>query len=333
MQEEQIKTKVVADSISTNGSRITTFELQFHRFLLPEFNTHRMFSRNAASSRAIPVNTQLDLIRNHPAMPLHWGKNQPGMQAKEECNNLFEVDVPVFDDYHVPLVDSRGAPVLKKVKKTREEMWKNAANAMIEYAHRFSEAKYHKQIVNRLVEPFVHIKVVVTATSYNNFFYLRCHEDAQPEIHLLSRLMYDEMVHSVPRELNKGEWHVPYYEGSFGNGVWKSGCKNTLQEALAISASCSAQVSYRKNDASLEKAQNIYDKLINSKPAHASPTEHQATPIVQDGNANISFSPDTWEEGITAVRKNGKLLSGNFEGWIQHRQLIPEHEFQDEFRL
>lgn len=304
-----ITAKIVADSVSSvSGDRITTFELEYHRYIHAELMTHRMFSRNAASSRAIPVKNMLELVRNSPAMPIHWGKNQAGMQAKEECNTLVKL--------------GRGE---NSLHGSSIWCWNYAATHAVESAQGLSEAGYHKQIVNRLVEPFQMIKVVVTATSFDNFFWLRSHEDAQPEIAELARCMLVAYKRSKPKTLSPGQWHLPY----FGYGWWEENYMDkdgtdlpetfTLEEALKISASCCAQVSYRKSDNSLEKAETVWERLVASQPVHASPTEHQATPMsYNDQDSKVQELRD----GITHMDKEGNLWSNNFKGWIQHRALI-----------
>jgi thymidylate synthase ThyX len=301
-----MKAKIIADSISEAGKRITTFELEFPRFILPEFNTHRHFSRNAASSRAIPVKKMLEIVNNNPATPVHWGKNQPGMQAEEECNNLVVYFEPNFGTNKI----------------TREMAWEAAKKAAVFWAQKFDEAGYHKQIVNRIVEPFQMIRTVVTATEWNNFFYLRRHKDAQPEIKVLADLMWEAMNNSTPNELPIGVWHTPYVDWSDAlgytvpvDGDYENGyIQLTEQQALKISASCCAQVSYRLLDNSIEKAEKIYDMLVNSKPVHASPFEHCAKPMSVD-----------WEDGVTHVDRDGYFWSGNFKRWIQYRQLIEDN--------
>lgn len=304
-----ISAKVIADSISEIcKTRITTFELEYQRFIHAEFMTHRLFSRNAASSRAIPIATAIKLILSNIAKPIHWGKNQPGMSAKEECT------APIM----LPAGELGGDPDAF----TREQWWDKACHEAIFYAERFNEAGYHKQIVNRLLEPFTHIKVVVTATDYDNFYWLRDHPDAQPEIQALARQMLRAVNASTPIELKAGEWHTPY----FGNGYWKPSDDNkySLQDALAISASQCAQVSYRKADDSLEKARSIYARLVESEPVHASPFEHQATPINYEKDPVFGFRHN-WDEGITHVDRYNNAWSGNFMDWIQYRQLIPNN--------
>jgi hypothetical protein len=303
-----ISAKIIADSISA-GIRITTYELEYPRFIHAEFMTHRLFSRNAASSRAIPVKKQIELIKENPAMPIHWGKNQPGMSADEECNEYVPVPYPWVDDNGDPhwVVDGFG----------REEAWLEARDRAVEVAEGFVRAGYHKQIVNRILEPYAHIKVVLTSTEFDNFWWLRNHPDAQPEIHELAKQMLKALGESEPVLLKQGDWHVPYYKDGFLKYDYESDYRERdLREAIAISASCCAQVSYRRLDDSPEKAMNIYQRLVESKPVHASPFEHQATPMPHE--------PE-WPNGSTHATRDGDLWSGNFRGWIQNRQLIGDH--------
>lgn len=178
-----------------------------------------------------------------------------------------------------------------------------------------------KQHAGRLLEPFTHIKVVCTATEYDNFFYLRRHPDAQPEIQELAEMMHQARANSNPVPLTAYEWHVPYYEDGFwieaedGKDVYG----NALEDALMISSSCCAQVSYRKLDDSLEKAKDIFQRLVEAKPVHASPFEHQATPFTLGTPANLENG------GLTHIDSKGAYWSGNFRGWIQHRQLLKDH--------
>lgn len=320
-----ITAKIIADSVSSvSGDRITTFELEYHRYVHAEMLTHRMFSRNAASSRAIPVKNMLELVHNSPAMPIHWGKNQTGMQAKEEC------DAPLGFDQEL----SNGWKSTNYL--TKDVAWKAGADNAAMLAEKFSEAGYHKQIVNRLVEPFQMIKVVVTATSFDNFFWLRFHEDAQPEIAELARCMLVAYKRSKPQELNPGEWHLPFvYSERYEDGLkyYQQDEDGQMffidtEDALKLSASCCAQVSYRKSDNSLEKAETVWERLVASQPVHASPTEHQATPIdwgIASTDWGLAFGDEydnQLPQGITHMDVDGGLWSNNFKGWIQHRALI-----------
>lgn len=302
----RITAKILAYSIAPNGQTIVTWELEYQRFIHGEFMTHRLFSRNAASSRAIPVKSMIAAVQQSPAMPIHWGKNQPGMQAKEELTG-FQLDVV-------------------------QALWQDAANEAAHNAALMDEQGAHKQIVNRILEPFQTMKTVMTATCMDNFFWLRNHEDAQPEIKELARLMWEALESEDPVRLQPGDWHVPY----FGEGYWLQGCGIPLEDALAISSSCCAQVSYRRLDDTLEKAQMIFQRLVESEPVHASPFEHQATPMdytkgrdatIAYLTGQVDYAPDgkVWQKGVTHCDREDNLWSGNFIGWVQHRQLIPNN--------
>lgn len=300
-----ISVKVIADSVSSvNGKRITTLEVEFPRFILSEWNTHRLFSRNAASTRAIPILKQLELISQSPAMPVFYGKNQSGMVAKEEVD--------------------------QETKEKCEQIIKNMLAQVSEGVSELNKLGLHKQHSGRYLEPWMHVKGVITSTEFDNFFWLRKHPSAQPEIKLLAEKMWDALKASEPVTLKPGDWHTPY----FGAGYWLKDCGVPLEDALAISSSCCAQVSYRKLDDSLEKANDVFDKLIESKPCHASPTEHQATPMSLPVWTEQGYKLDlSWDEGTTHCDKFNNLWSGNLKGWIQHRQLIKDNvcwEYSDD---
>lgn len=282
-----ITARIIAYSRAPNGQLIVTFELEYQRFIHGELMTHRLFSRNAASSRAIPVATIIEQVRTDYAAPIHWGMNQAGMQAKQQ------------------LV----APQLNEV----QGMWEDAAMEAAYIAEKMAGCGAHKQIANRILEPFQWMKTVVTATCFENWFWLRDHEDAQPEIRALAVAMLEQLDNTNPADLTPDDWHMPY----FGEGYWLLDCGIPLADALAISSSCCAQVSFRKLDDTLEKARMIYNRLVESEPVHASPFEHQAKPMKRGA--------DFRNKGITHKDRAGKFWSGNFVGWIQHRQLIPNN--------
>lgn len=298
--QSQISAKILADSVSPGGTRMTTMEIEYPRFILAELNTHRMLSKNSASSRAIPVKTMHEHIRNHPATPVHWGKNQPGMQAKVELTDNDLADAKFI--------------------------WRRAMDDAIHWAWALADrVGLHKQIANRITEPWMTMKTVISGTEWRNFFWLRAHADAQPEIHKLAVAMWDAYNASTPQHLQPGEWHVPYVNtlrDSSGTLIYtdSNGEPISAETARIISASCCAQVSYRKNDDSIEKAQKIFDQLIHSQPCHASPVEHQATPMDEP---NWEYGSEYWDPGITHQSRDGDLWSGNLRGWIQHRKLIP----------
>jgi len=291
-----ITAKIIADSVSPEGVRMTTMEIEYPRFILAELNTHRMLSKNSASSRAIPIKAMHEHISQSPAQPVAWGKNQPGMQAKEELT----------------------ASDLSMAKY----LWGKAKEDALHWARAMGDLGLHKQIANRITEPWMTMKTVISGTEWKNFFWLRAHSDAQPEINELAVKMSEALLKSIPTQLKPGEWHVPYvsiYRSLATDELVYSdnaGQKLSVDEAKIISASCCAQVSYRKNDDSFEKANKIFKQLIESEPCHASPVEHQSTPM----NQFMSNMP--LQQGVTHIDRNGQLWSGNLRGWIQHRKLI-----------
>ncbi len=297
-----IKATIIQDSISNLGKRITTFELEYPRFIHSEFMTHRMFSRNAASSRAIPVEKMHEHIMRDPAEPVHWGKNQSGMQAKEE------LDGPD--------------------KSFARYVWGKAKESAIEFSRGLLEVGLHKQIANRVTEPFQTMKTICTATEFANWYWLRDHQDAQPEIHMLAAKMLEAQTNSKPTLLFPGEWHVPYVNRARSEAklmyIDADGNEISEDDAKMISASCCAQVSYRKSDDSIDKAKGVFERLIYSEPVHASPIEHQATPMFST-KWYPTNDTTSWESGVTHVNKFGLYCSGNFIGWIQYRQLFSNH--------
>jgi len=294
-----ITAKIIADSESDDGIRMTTMEIEYPRFILSELNTHRMLSKNSASSRAIPVKAMHDQIRQNPAQPVAWGKNQSGMQAKE----------------YLDVADTLEAMML----------WEQACDSALDYAQQLADLNIHKQLVNRVTEPWMTMKTVISGTEWKNFFYLRDHSDAQPEIQLLAHKMKSAMDSSVPEYLTYNEWHLPYVRSvrnRWGTLEYfdANGELMTLVDARVVSASCCAQVSYRKSDDSLDKARRVFSQLIDSVPAHASPIEHQATPMPYD--IMCVYEPETWVPGVSHASANGDLWSGNLRGWVQFRKTI-----------
>lgn len=297
--KEGIVAKIVADSISHSGNRVTTFELEYPRWILAELNTHRLFSRNSMSSRAIPVTKQIQQVLENPATPVFWGLNQSGMSAREEHQDI----------------------------EACQKAWQMIAVESTKFADALRQQGLHKQIVNRLLEPFQRMKTVLTATEFDNFFKLRLAPDAQPEIQELARCMKEAMDQNTPEVLKAGEWHTPYVEhfrGSNGDaevGYFVDNVGVTQEEAVAISTSCCAQVSYRNIDNSFDKAMDIYEKLgLNTDHAHLSPAEHQCTPMHSEED-NYWWDGQA-SDGVTHMDGEGCMWSGNLKSWVQHRQLI-----------
>ena len=307
-----ISAKVIADSIhSETGTRITTFELVYPRFIHSEFMTHRIFNRNASSSRAIPTTKLIEQVRSNPVFPSHWGKNQKGMQAAEELSE-----------------DARMDAIL---------VWTKASESAAIYAEQLRRGQVHKQIVNRILEPFTHIRVVVTSTSWVNFYGLRDHKDAQPEIRELAQAMKKAHEESKPTKLQWGEWHLPYitpadsvvaYDTCKYQRVTRDelNSKEIYGLLLKVSAARCARASYNNFEgkpSTLEEDLALFSKLVEDQPIHASPTEHQATPMRRRMPYVNNMNPGTWEQGVTSMDREGKLYSGNLLDFIQFRKLIP----------
>lgn len=321
----QCKATVIAHSKSSvTGKEIVTFELEFPRIILAEFNTHNALSKNASSSRAIPVPTMLKQVRENPAFPVRFGAANTGMQDKGAHESYVLIPDPYADGYYFA---------------TNADAWRQSANIAADLAESYHDAGYAKQICNRLIETFQMMKVVMTATELNNFFWLRDHDAADPTIAELARKIKEAYDASTPVVLQPGEWHVPYYNSGYwkpsewsksrenDGGKLRDAAGNDLEHALVISASCCAQVSYRKLDDTIEKARGVVARLNlqgeePDQPVHASPLEHQNSPIPEHCE---SFKPETWIDGITHVDRDGMLCSGNMKGFVQHRQLVPNH--------
>lgn len=300
-----ISAKIICDSISESGIRMTTFEWEFHRWILAEANTHRAISKNLQSSRAIPLSKAIEMVVENMAEPTHWGKNQPGMQSKEELTG---------DD-------------LKSAKK----LWASTIGYLLSSVQKLSDIGAHKQWAARLLEPGVMTKGVFSGTDWDNLLWLRNDEDAQPEFKELARCTQECLDQSVPRQLLPGEWHLPYVEVRLEDNriIYEDseGVLLSLEDAQKISASCCAQVSYRRLNELKSKALEIYHKLFAGRKPHMSPTEHQATPIFST-SVNVPWNPQSWENGVTHVSRDGVLHSGNLTGWVQYRQTLENNVFK-----
>ena len=326
----EMEVEVVLASRAANGYAPDLFTLRgrYPRIIHGEASTHRVIaqdgviveidkqalglmqedalSRNARSSRAVPVKTMLDEVRNRPFVPWHWGKNQKGMQAGEEC------DTPVSSWHMTSEADDFWQ---------REDMWRSAANVAANHAEAFMDAGYHKQLCNRIIEPFSWIDTLFTATDWENFLWLRLHEDAEPHMRDFARLVEVALKGAKLQVLKEGEWHTPYivpgdhelaYEHLRKGRVIRSLPSQQEIGALLrdVSAARCARISYAPFDGnpSFERELERVHNLRNSARIHASPFEHQATP---DSRWKLSYE---WKQ---------PKLHGNFTGWIQNRKLIP----------
>jgi thymidylate synthase ThyX len=273
--------KILLDSIGPSGKRITTFELRYPRFVHAELMTHRLFSRNSASSRAIPIERLIAQVVDEPAMPVWWGKNQAGMQAREELTG--------------------------EALGHARRVWLAGRDEAVATCRALASYGAHKQIANRLIEPWMFITVLVTATEYDNWFGLRDHPDAQPEIAWIARLMREARDLHEPAIRRAGEWHLPLLDQAIPGGAdcgesWDlEVAGRSVEDLKLISAGRCARVSYLTHDGKRDVDADIALARRLATSGHWSPFEHVAQ----------------------AMRE--PIPSGNFVGWKQFRK-----EFQNE---
>lgn len=256
-----MEVKIVADSISRQGIRITTFHLRYWRAIHAELMTHRVFSRNARSSRAVPSRVLL----TEPIFIPQFGINKPGMQS-----------------------DILAPPELQ-AKWSRQ--WQQLADICREHVERWSAEGMHKQHANRPLEWFGWIDVLVTATYWENFWTLRISEYAQPEFDELAKEMKRAMIDHRPKLLLPGDWHLPYITDEERDEF-------KLEDLLRLSTARCARLSYKPFDGNADYDSEVkrYEKLVVSSPVHASPAEHQATPdsCADSGRTQLWGNPDKW---------------------------------------
>jgi thymidylate synthase ThyX len=292
--------KVLADSISPSGHRLTTLEATFPRFILAEFNTHRVFSRNSASSRAIPVAKQLRRLLDDPYVPIEFGSNQPGMQAgpplSGAARDAAEAEwLQARDDAVRHVLGLMTSPEivarhddLRACLDQAEESLKNPPSEWL---------NVHKQVANRLLEPFMWHTVIVSSTTWENFWNLRCHPDAQPEIRLIAMKMREAVTASEPARLGLNEWHLPL----ISDPDRKEAASH--DELVKVSVGRCARVSYLTHAGTRDLSADVtlYERLLES--GHMSPMEHVARPM-------------------TPAELDAGEWSGNFQGWLAHRKQI-----------
>lgn len=274
-----IETRILADSINPKGVRLTSFLFTYPRIVHAEVMTHRVFSRNASSSRAIPIARMIERVYGNPAMPEYWGANRPGMAADQE------------------LSESRIS--------WAKSLWVAGAKTACITSDQLAQLGVHKQLANRPMEPFSHIQVVVTSRFWKNFFGRRAHEKAQPEFMVLAYRALHRYIHSTPKLVPWGDWHLPF--DGFGDPTYDSIRGDELGQAKVVSVRC-ARTSYFNFDGKcdLTKDMELYDQLVSD--GHPSPFEHAAK---ADEKAKLSnFGLDS--------------------GWQQFRKMLPREDGEDE---
>ena len=288
--DKHITAEIIADSLNPQGIRITSWVLNYNLSIHAELLTHRVFSKNSASSRAIPTAKLIQQVIDNPALFVHWGKNIPGMQANEELND--------------------------NDKEIAKGIWLESRDLAVDQARKLLALNVHKQIVNRVLSPFIVNKIIMTGTEYENFFKLRAHSDAQPEFQNLAYKMKALYETNKPVQLKAGEWHVPFgdqinatkvYElFNDGSGVsnmsldeWKTTLTNTKNKIAIARCARVSYLNYEGKDDYVADV-NLCDRLFGSVPRHLSPTEHVAQAL------------DSTE------------FIGNFKGFKQYRKFFAD---------
>lgn len=315
---------ILTSNLAGTSKRLSTFLWTYPRWIHAEGRTHRVISigedfeilaptpspmecvdlsRNAASSRAIPVQKMIDAILADPAVPLFWGKNVAGMQHKEELG---------------PVERQRAYDIWMKSMESQIAYAKEMCALGIDDESRPISA--HKQIVNRMLEPYMHIKVLASATEWSNFIGLRDHGDAEPHIQLLAQAVREELAKPVMQVLEPGQWHTPFV-GTWSTLPMKSDGSGVayVDDFIKQSVACCASTSYKTVDGfdmTLDRAVALHDKLVSATPLHASPAEHvaQADQLHIAHEDKAGWHPERWE--------NPKQ-HGNFVGFRQYRKMLP----------
>jgi len=338
--------EIIADSISPDGFRLTTYEATYPRIVHSEMMTPRMMARNSASTRAIPSSTQILNLLTEPFVPERFGINQPGMQALINLDGIkHEEAVEIWlagRDRAVTttlelLLGRKEASALLDYDPLREFVPGETLRAMYEKIHaklpksfdeiKLSETSFlnvHKQLASRDLEPYMFHTAVITMTEDENFYALRIHPEAQGEIARIARLMRDARDASTPRKLDYGQWHLPYVDNNEFTEVF---------DGIRASAARAAATSYGRQRAKNPDKEFVrYDDLRTG--GHMSPLEHQNRPISK-GEWHIRDSARATVESLrhsgdvakleVAQIKDSLQFSGNLRGWRMHRKDI-EHE-------
>lgn len=307
--------RIERDSITQYGERVTTFVVTLPRIVLAELNTHKMISKSSASSRAIPVQKQIDRLNADPFHPVYWGKNQKGMQAERELSQ-HEIN-------------------------TATMIWDKAMRGNIDAAKELMDLGVHKQITNRVFECWMWHTVILTATDWSNFFHLRDHKAAQPEIAKAAGMMSELFRSNRPKLLGVDDWHMPFMDldGEDADLPRHIDTDTKIETAVTVSVGRSARVSVLNHDGKRAIEDDIRLSATLYGAGHMAPYEHVCRPMHDDEREIFSrheWVPNPKHKTFTqpkrgsGIRYSPRWLSterktrylGNFNGWVQARKLI-----------
>lgn len=288
--------RVEADSITQYGERLTTVVFTLPRINLAELNTHRALSKSSASSRAVPVATQIKRLREDSFEPVYWGKNQKGMQADQELTPHEIADALAI--WH--------------------EMKENAISG----SERLMNLGVHKQIASRPMEAWMWHTVIVTGTEWSNWDHLRVNKNAQPEIRRAAEMVLEMRNASKPKLLSAEEWHLPFAPAGDAEKMAYS-----MEERVKMSVGRAARVSYNNHDGTSDPTADVRLATGLLTNGHMAPWEHSARPMTQIergmfGRHRIFAGPGS--TGLEPNWTHGEMqyFCGNFNGWIQARKLV-----------
>lgn len=277
-----IRVKIIADSITDGGCRLITWTWLYPRMIHSEVMTHRDRARNAASSRAIPMATLRERVIRQPAMPVDWGRNQKGMQAGAEIDDVIAA----------------------------KNWWLDARNAACEWHARGEALGLHKQITNRVIEPWMNIETIISSTEHANLFHLRKHKDAEPSFQHVAMLAWELFHNSMPTFVRPNGWHLPYV---YNDDIEAA---KATEELIKLSVGRCARVSYLTHEGKRDRQADydLHDRLVRAAttgddPLHASPLEHQARAV---GRVE--------RHGFGEISQPREYRSGPFVGWQQYRK-------------
>lgn len=304
------KAEILADSISPDGVRMITILCVYPRWLHPEVLRHRTISHSVASSRAIPTEKNIEQVRTNPYIPATFNKRVKGMGVGDELD--------------------------PEMAEEARQLWCVAADNAALSAEALNDLGLDKSRANRILEPFMWVSDIMSATDWNNFFALRLDVAAQIEFQLLARMMRDAMDVSQPQQLDYGMWHLPLVDWDaekFPVADVYGGGYGQIQGVLKkVSASRCARASFDRHlePEPIEKSLERAERLLAS--GHLSPFEHVARPMTQEDVTAYPHSPvmvpaHTMGMGTGyGPHSLGEFSSGNFTGWVQMRSEIPNED-------
>lgn len=298
---DNIGAQIVLASENPHGQKLVTAVLRYPRFLHSELMTHRAFSRNAASSRAIPVHKMREMIKQAPATPEYWGADKPGMQPGEVLAQE-ELDEVKF-------------------------IWNTMKDVALMGSDALRARHLNKGLANRVLEPWMPYTVLVSATSWDNFFALRAHKDALPEFQILAYRMLDAYMKAQFQRLEWGEWHIPFGD-QMPEGL-------SEDDRIRVAVARAARISYLTFDGemSVEKDLKLYHQLMVAEPLHASPAEHVARAMPHlwlntefdhpsEFHCDVGKSRDTSSANSWPLPYDVNMVhQGNFQGFTQYRKM------------